>query len=263
MDRLLDGVRSSPAWLLPWERGGDASNPFMEAVFSGGVALPLLGGLVPPIGVPPPLPDVAFEEAAKRTFLEPKVFKLYGGVGTVEADKRDRERALLAWYRILISVGGEGAGGMVARAFLAHSDPVAGQAAGVAVVADVFGQKASGALLIRSSAVNQYIKWATSVEEQLFPMTEERAYKYVVHLRGIRAPPTRASSFRGLWDSWCMQPASSRVALLLRPPGWAVPPSWRSRGSAPPSRRSPSPWCSSASSRSCCSCPRWRCRRRS
>jgi hypothetical protein len=86
----------------------------------------------------------------------------------------------------------EGAGNEVWQEF-----SEGGREAALGVLADILAKKATGTLLVRASAISQFLDWAKGAGVAPFPMCERIAYRYVVYLNSIRAPATRASSFRG------------------------------------------------------------------
>ena len=65
------------------------------------------------------------------------------------------------------------------------------------VIRDALGRRAVSTLRSRSSSLMAFARWKKSLSEDatIFPISEEEAYRYVVELRQLNAPRTRASRF--------------------------------------------------------------------
>jgi hypothetical protein len=120
------------------------------------------------------------------------VEKLGEGTHPSDAERAERTRVVAMWYRILLDIPEEGVGLLVSREFFER-----GREAALSVLSDAFATKATGTLLVRASALTQYLAWAKRAGVAAFLVKEAVAYRYVVYLRSIHAPPTRATSFRG------------------------------------------------------------------
>lgn len=102
----------------------------------------------------------------------------------VEEDKQERDKELERWMVVCAANGTE-----------CETCKMI-QDAGSAVLVDVLARKKTGTLKVRSTAVLLYIRWAKSKGLPAFPLSVEKAYKYVDELRWNKAPAARANSFR-------------------------------------------------------------------
>ena len=102
----------------------------------------------------------------------------------VEEEKQERDKELERWMVVCAAIGTE-----------CETCKMI-QDAGSAVLVDVLARKKTGTLKVRSTAVLLYIRWAKSKGLPAFPLSVEKAYKYVDELRRNKAPATRANSFR-------------------------------------------------------------------
>ena len=102
----------------------------------------------------------------------------------VEEEKQERDKELERWMVVCAAIGTE------CETCKMIQDE------GSAMLVDVLARKKTGTLKVRSTAVLLYIRWAKSKGLPAFPLSVEKAYKYVDELRRNKAPATRANSFR-------------------------------------------------------------------
>jgi len=139
----------------------------------------------------PPVPEPAVQEVIDvAPAAAPHVLKRETLFFQDEKEGEARKRAVATWYRLMIGMPQEGLGSLVARAYLDQ-----GRDAAVQCVLDCFARKATSTLVMRAGAVTLYEKWARASGRVPFPIEEHIAYLYVQHLRSVRAPSSRATSF--------------------------------------------------------------------
>ena len=103
--------------------------------------------------------------------------------------QNDRQSAIGAWLNIARLVP---AASKLGRQIIGLSEDDA-----MMVVQDTFEDKATSTLNSRAYSINQFVRWHQGLStEPVFPVTEEAAYRYAVHLRSTHAPATRAGRFR-------------------------------------------------------------------
>jgi hypothetical protein len=145
-----------------------------------------------------------------------------------------RKRIMKSWYRLMLNMPTEGLGALVAKTFLDS-----GQDMAIKTVEDTFAKKATSTLVMRLGAIGLFEKWARMAGHGPFPISEPLADLYIVHLRVVRAPPSRASTFAsavGFMAHVCGIESGLKITSSVRVGGaaWAAAEGKRDVRQAPP-----------------------------